>query len=40
MKGIRHGLNSGTTQHLPGETGEKVVTIVEVLGEIQIRNPS
>jgi hypothetical protein len=38
MKGIRHGLNSGTTQHLPGETEEKVVTVVEVLAEIQIKH--
>lgn len=39
MKGIRRGLNSGTTQHLPGGTEEKVVTVVEVLAEIQIRHP-
>jgi len=30
MKGIRLGLNSGTTQHLPGGTEEKVITVVEV----------
>jgi hypothetical protein len=39
MKGIRHGLNSGTTQHLPGGTEKKVVTVVEVLAEIQISPP-
>jgi hypothetical protein len=39
MKGMRHGLNSGTTQHFPGGTEEKVVTVVDVLAEIQIRHP-
>jgi len=38
MTGIRHDLNSGTAQHLPGGTEEKVITVVEVLAEIQIRH--